>query len=156
MDMKLFFVVFVSALALSAAGPQTSKKTAPKTAPQAASKAAATPVPVTIPAEAVQGADGVYHYTDPQGKKWNYWKTPFGIGHAEDTGERPYEPAAGKSAAGRATGIKATEYGDTVRFERPGPFGVWKWEKKKADLDEVERAALESSQAANKTVSKQD
>jgi hypothetical protein len=149
--MKLFFVVFVSALALAAAGPQTSKKTASKTP-----KAAAAPVAVTIPAEAVQGADGVYHYTDPQGKKWNYWKTPFGIGHAEDNGERKYEPAAGKPAAARATGIKAVEDGDTVRFERPGPFGVWKWEKKKADLDEVEKAALENSQAAGKAVSQQD
>ena len=150
--MKLVFVVFVSALALSAAGPQTEKKPAPKTAPKTAPKAVADPVKVTIPADAVQGADGVYHYTDPQGKKWIYAKTPFGISHAEDPGDR----AAGKSSASRAAGIQATEDGDTVRFERPGPFGVYKWEKKKSELDETEKAALENSQASNKTVSKQD
>ena len=147
--MKLVFVVFAAALALLAAGPQTEKKTASKATPKAAPAA---PVKVTIPADAVLGDDGVYHYTDPQGKKWIYAKTPFGISHAEDTGDR----AAGKSAASRAAGIQATEDGDTVRFERPGPFGVYKWEKKKSELDEVEKAALENSQANNKTVAKQE
>ena len=151
--MKLVFVVFVSALALSAAGPQTEKKEAPKTASKAAPKAAAAaPVKIAIPADAVLGADGLYHYTDPQGKKWVYGKTPFGISHAEDTGDR----AVGKSSASRAAGIQATEDGDTVRFERPGPFGVYKWQKKKSELDETEQAALENSRAAGKTVSKQD
>jgi hypothetical protein len=52
--------------------------------------------------------------------------------------------------------IKATEDGDIVRFERQGPFGLWKWEKKKSELDEGEKAALANSQANNKTASKQD
>ena len=146
--MKLILVVVVSALALSAAGSQSEQKPAPKAAPNAA---AFTP-PAGIPANAVKGADGLYHYTDPQGKKWVYGKTPFGISRGEDTGEH----AAGKSAASIATGIKATEDGDKVRFERLGPFGVSKWEKKTTDLDEVEKAALENSRAAGKTASKQD
>ena len=44
---------------------------------------------------------------------------------------------------------KATEDGDTVRFERPGPFGVYKWQKKKSDLDETEKAALRERAANN-------
>jgi hypothetical protein len=148
--MKLILVVVVSALALSAAGSQSEQKPAP--APKAAPNAAASTPPAGIPADAVKGTDGLYHYTDPQGRKWVYGKTPFGISRAEDTGER----AAAKSAASIATGIKATEDGDKVRFERLGPFGVSKWEKKTTDLDEVEKAALENSRAAGKTASKQD
>jgi hypothetical protein len=140
--MKLLFVVFVSALALSAQDPQAKpavKKPAPKAAAKASPAAPTAPKvtdaskPMPIPAEAVLGADGDYHYTDPQGKQWIYRKTPFGV-----------------------TRIKATEDGDTVRFERQGPFGLWKWEKKKSELDATEKAALANSQASNNTGSKQD
>lgn len=153
--MKLLFVVFASALALSAQDPQAPKQEAPR-APKAAAKAApkATDAskPAAIPAEAVQGADGDYHFTDAQGKKWIYRKTPFGVVHLEDTPERD----AAKAAAANGAGILATEDGDMVRFERKGPFGVWKWEKKKSELDETEKAALQNSRANNQTVSKQD
>ena len=160
--MKLLFVVFVSAVALSAQDSQANppvKKPAPKAAPKAAAKVvpkapkvtdASKPLP--IPAEAVLGADGDYHYVDPQGKKWIYRKTPFGVTRMEDT---PQLAATGATAADGA-GIKATEDGDTVRFERQGPFGLWKWEKKKSELDESEKAALANSQASGKTASKQD
>ena len=43
-----------------------------------------------------------------------------------------------------------------VRFERLGPFGVWKWEKKKSDLDDDEKAALRNAQAGQQDASKQD
>jgi hypothetical protein len=46
--------------------------------------------------------------------------------------------------------------GDIVRFERLRAFGVWNWEKKKSELDETEKAALQNAQAGNKTASKQD
>jgi hypothetical protein len=146
--MKLFFVVFVSALALSAADPQA-KKDASKEAGSATADAAKSSA---IPADAVKDADGDYHYTDPQGKKWIYRKTPFGVSRMEDTGERETAKAAAPSGAG----IKATEDGDKVRFERQGPFGVWKWEKKKSELNESEKAALQNSQANNKTAGQQD
>lgn len=148
--MKLFFVVFVSALALSAADPQAKKDTSKESA-------SATPKPTdaakssAIPAEAVKDADGDYHYTDPQGKKWILRKTPFGVSRMEDTGERVTAKAAHDGA-----GIKATEDGDKVRFERQGPFGLWKWEKKKSELNENEKAALQNSQANSKTASRQD
>jgi hypothetical protein len=157
--MKLLFVVFVSALAISAQDPQANppvRKPAPKAAPKAAAKAAPKVTdaskPLPIPADAVLGADADYHYTDPQGGKWIYRKTPFGVTRMQDT---PQLAAARATAAGGA-GLKATEDGDKVRFERQGPFGLWKWEKKKSELDESEKAALANSQANNKTVSKQD
>ena len=160
--MKLFFVVFVSALALSAQDPQASKpdpqapkketSRTPKTAAKAAPQVTDASKPTPIPAAAVLAADGDYHYTDPQGKKWIYRKTPFGVTRMEDTPER----STAKAAAANGAGIKATEDGEIVRFERLGPFGLWKWEKKKSELDETEKAALENSQANNQTVSKQD
>jgi hypothetical protein len=149
--MKLFFVVFVSALALSAADPQAKKDTSKESA-SATAKATDAAKPSAIPADAVKDADGDYHYTDPQGKKWIYHKTPFGMSRMEDTGERETAKAAPASGAG----IKATEDGDKVRFERQGPFGVWKWEKKKSELNESEKAALQNSQANSKTASQQD
>jgi hypothetical protein len=159
--MKLFLVVCMSALALSAAAPQAQKKSAsatPKAAAKPAPKAADTPKandasrPMAIPSDAVLGEDGDYRYTDPQGKKWIYRKTPFGITRLEDSPER----AAAKAAAANGAGIKATEDGDIVRFERLGPFGMWKWQKKKSDLDDTEKAALRNAQAGTKTASKQD
>jgi len=153
--MKLFFVVCMSALALSAAAPQAQKKKAPdapKSAAKTAPKVGDASKPMAIPSDAVLGEDGDYHYTDPQGKKWIYRRTPFGITRLEDSPER----AAAKTAAANGAGIKATEDGDIVRFERLGPFGVWKWEKKKSELDDTEKAALRNAQAGDKTASKQD
>ena len=148
--MKWFFVLFVSALVLQAQDPQgggSSGAPAAQTSP-----AAGAARPLTIPAGAVWDSKGYYRYTDAQGKKWIYRKTPFGVTRMEDTPER----STAKAAAANGAGIKATEDGDIVRFERLGPFGLWKWEKKKSELDETEKAALENSQANNQTVSKQD
>ena len=157
--MKLLFAIFVSAVALSAQDPQANppaKKPATKTAPKAPAKAPPKVTdgskPMPIPAAAVLAADGDYHYTDPQGKKWIYRKTPFGVVRMEDTPQLTSARAPDPSGAG----IKATEDGDIVRFERQGPFGLWKWEKKKSELDEGEKAALANSQASSKTASQQD
>ena len=94
-----------------------------------------------VPKSAVQTAPGVYSYKDAQGKKWIYRTTPFGVVRLED---RPatQTPAAVKAATDN---IRATEAGDSVRFERPGPFGTYRWETKKSELTESERAAWEKS-----------
>ena len=161
--MKLFFVVCMSALMLSAAAPQAQKKSAsaaPKAVDKAGDKAAPkvgdAAKPMAIPSDAVLGEGGDYHYTDPQGKKWIYRKTPFGVTRMEDSPESAAAKAAAKAASANGAGIKATEDGDIVRFERLGPFGVWKWERKKSELDETEKAALRNAQAGDKTASKQD
>ena len=154
--MKLLFAVFVSALALSAQDPQANppvkKPAAPKASAKTAPKVTDASRPMSIPAQAVLAADGDYHYTDPQGKKWIYRKTPFGVARMEDTPQL----TSAKAAAAPSALIRATEDGDIVRFERKGPFGLWKWEKKKSELDEGEKAALANSQASSKTASQQD
>ena len=90
--------------------------------------------PLTIPKTAVKADDGSYHFTDKDGKKWIYRKTPFGIARIED---KPAEETAKKDLDAN---VKATEAGDVIRFERPGPFGTYKWERKKAELTETEQA----------------
>jgi hypothetical protein len=142
--MRLFFAIVVSSAALLAADPQVKKQT-PK------AKAAETSKAIAIPAGAVQTPDGDFHYTDAQGKKWIYRKTPFGVARLEEKAE---DTQAKVSETDPGAGIKATEDGDKVRFERQGPFGVWKWEKKMSELDVAEKAALQNSRAER--TSKQD
>ncbi|MCU1236421.1 MAG: hypothetical protein JWP63_4388 [Candidatus Solibacter sp.] len=142
--MRMFFAILISAAAVMASDPQDNK-------PAAQPKAVDGSRPMTIPAGATRGADGDMHFTDPQGKKWIYRVVPFGIVRLEEkTGEQTKALEADKAA-----GIKATEDGDRVRFERQGPFGVWKWEKKKSELDETEKAALANARATA-TTSKQE
>ena len=131
--MKLLLTVFVGALALAAGEPQDKKKAEP--APKEIK-------PIKIPAGAVEREPGTFYYTDPQGKKWIYRPTPFGIAKYED---KPPDPNAPKPVDEFAN-IKITETGDLVKFERPGPFGTYKWEKKKQDLDEKEKAAYKKWQ----------
>jgi hypothetical protein len=125
-------VIFLLAAAVCAPAA-TKKKTSTTPAPQA----------MTIPKDAVPNADGTsYLYTDKQGKKWVYAKTPFGII------KNAYSDTAANAAPAQDSGLtKAIDKGDTVRFERPGPFGVMSWEKKKADLTDDERHTLDASSA---------
>src|SRR3954470_24694256 len=106
-----------------------------------AKKKSTPPAELTLPAGATMVEPGTYTFTDAQGKKWIYRKTPFGLARLED---KPADSTAAPApVAGMAT--TATEDGDTVRFERPGPFGTYRWQKKKTELDDDERAALERS-----------
>ena len=116
--MKLLIAAFAMAAVLSAAGPQ-------------------------IPKSAVESEPGTFHYTDAQGKKWIYRTTPFGVARFED---KPDSKSV--AAPDPAAGITATADGDTIRFERPGPFGVYRWQKAKSDLNDVERAILNRTAAA--------
>src|SRR5947208_16142736 len=98
-----------------------------------------TAVAADIPKTAVQTAPGVYSHTDAQGKKWIYRATPFGVARIED------RPAAETAAAAQPTSesIKAVDAGDSIQFERQGPFGVYKWKTKKSELTATERIAWE-------------
>lgn len=133
--MRLFFAIVISAAALVAGDPQAKKQTTPP-------KAADGSKPMAIPAGATQTPDGDFHYTDPQGQKWIYRKTPFGVAKVEEKAPVAEEKVP---VAVAAAGIKATEEGDKVKFERQGPFGMWKWEKKKSELTDIEKAAVENS-----------
>lgn len=113
-----------------------------------------------IPAGAVQTSPGIWRHTDAQGKTWTYRKTPFGIARVE---EKPAKPAAAEADAARLeeaelNSIRGVEDGDNVRFERSGPFGVYRWSKAKSALNEMERKAWErdSKKAAAPAKDKQE
>jgi hypothetical protein len=141
--MKLFFAIVLSAAAIAAADPQDKKQDKPAAPPKAADGSK----PMAIPAGSTTTPDGDHHFTDAQGKKWIYRVTPFGVVRLEEKSEEQTKLLE----ADKAAGIKAIEAGDKVRFERQGPFGVWRWEKKKSDLDETEKAALEKARADSST-----
>jgi hypothetical protein len=97
------------------------------------------------PASAERIADDTYRYVDPKGKKWIYKKTPFGWSK-QDESQMAAPVKKEEEEYARVVGID----GDTIRFERPGPFGSFKWEKKKSELNDMEKAALTRSQNGKK------
>jgi hypothetical protein len=150
--MKLVIAFAVGLLCLTAA----EKAAKPKAR---ASQAAKTRVaaPLTPPAGATRVDDHTYTWTDPKGAKWIYRETPFGWSRAAETGQEASAPA-GDTPFGTVRGpikpreansadrekdlasMTAVDAGDSVRFTRRGPFGDYRWTKKKADLDETEKA----------------
>jgi hypothetical protein len=129
--MRLFFVFSLLTAALAAAeGPMASG-----TAGQAQSSV----IPAGIPAGAVEAAPYLYRYTDREGKSWFYHQTPFGVMRFRD------QTAAAKDPW--LDNIRATEDGAAVRFERPGPFGIYHWTRNKSELDASEQAAWDRERA---------
>jgi glucose/arabinose dehydrogenase len=98
--------------------------------------------PLTVPPDAVANADGSYSYTDRAGRKWTYNKTPFGVSRIEDMGNDP----SAFATIPKEQLIKATDNGETVKFQRQTPFGTTNWEKKKSELTDEERHIFESQQ----------
>jgi len=145
--MKLLIAIcFSTALAIAQQDTQQPAKPAAKTAKTAKKTDAADKAPTSIPANAVQIEQGAYRWTDAKGKKWILFETPFGIARKEDNGE----PLRHKLQEDHGMdGVKITEDGDSLKFERPGPFGVYKWTKKKTDLDAGEQAAWERQKSAD-------
>jgi hypothetical protein len=133
--MKLWICLLLTIASLAAAD-RPAKKKAPAAAPKA--KAAA---PITIPPDAIEVETGTWAHTDAQGKKWRYRKTPFGVTRWED---KP-GPAGNSEITGKVTGpplesMTAVEDGEYLRFERPGPFGRYRWKRKKSELNAIEQA----------------
>jgi hypothetical protein len=147
--MKSILAISAALLALSALAaaepPQSDEKTKKSAAAQPeappATPALKTIQPLTIPKDAKPGENGTYKYTDKDGKKWIYVATPFGISRSADMG-----PAPEHYTAPIATTV--VDLGDSVRFERPGPFGPIRWEKKKSELSDDERYLLDSHKPA--------
>ena len=135
MRWKICILAALSVMLASAEDKQPGKKAAVK-------KNAAPPAEVTLPVGATAVEPGTWTFIDSKGKKWIYRKTPFGLSRAEDNSTQRAAPASSATAF-----ITATEDGDKVRFERPGPFGVYRWEKKKSELDDDERAAWQRAKA---------
>jgi hypothetical protein len=134
--MKLLIAVCFSAVMLAAQDAKSADKKA-KDAPE--------PPLTAIPASAVQIEPNAYRYTDPKGKKWILFQTPFGIARKEDDGE-PLRKKLQETQPMR--NVKITEDGDSIKFEREGPFGMYKWSKKKTELTDQEKAAWEAQKAS--------
>jgi hypothetical protein len=99
------------------------------------------PSPSVVPAGAAEIAPQVWRYTDEDGKTWIYRQTPFGILRGEEQHKKPsVEPAP----------VKATELGDSVRFEQQTPFGARVWTKSKADLTADEKTWFEARKPSEK------
>jgi len=93
--------------------------------------------PTSIPKEAKQIEPHTWRYTDSQGKTWIYRKTPFGV-------VRYIEPVSeAKAEEEIPKGMTAVEEGDSIRFERPTPFGKHRWTRKKTELTELEQKVWE-------------
>ena len=141
------------------------KKAAKSPAPprKAAAPAKRPPAP-EIPPNATRTGENTWTHTDAQGKTWTYRRTPFGMQKSEAGAQQaaPYAlpetvrdrespfsaqgtPAAPPAAA--AEELVATESGDSVTFQRQTPFGRNTWTKKKADLNDEERALLERAKS---------
>jgi hypothetical protein len=142
--MKTSIVLLFPVIAACAAG-QAAKQPAAQAPP-----AQTQPLkPTQIPAGAVEAEPGFFRYTDPAGKKWVFRRTPFGVSKGEDKlGDTPKSTAFEDNT-------KAFEQGDAVRFERTTPFGVSKWTRNKAELDDQERFIWERDKTQSDK-SKQD
>ena len=122
------------------------KKPAPAARPKAA------PAPLALPEGAVE-IDGAWSYTDPAGKKWIYRKTPFGLAKVEDLAK----PAAEQETLQKQVAqVHTAEDGDSVQFERQGPFGVYRWNKKKTELGPMEQAAWDRDRAGRSGASEKE
>ena len=140
--MKSILSTVLLITAISAYGQTAKSKSKKSTAPTTpAAKPAAV---ITIPKDAVLGDDGSYRYTDKQGKKWLYRNTPFGVSRVEET-SLPVQQQSPSPTTPDPT--VATVVGDTVKFERPSPFGASRWEKKMTDLNDDEKKILENQKS---------
>lgn len=81
--------------------------------------------------------------TGADGKMYTVRETPFGVVKVTEAASKG-TPEQDENEP--PPDLKAREVGDSVQFERTTPFGVVKWTKKKAELSEMERRALEREQ----------
>lgn len=112
---------------------------------KAADPASKARLPLVIPKTATPNSNGTFNYTDEQGKQWVYSNTPFGVVRV------PGSVAPQNDATRRPELTRSFDLGDSVRFERPTPFGPVKWEKKKTDLTDAERHLFESQHPSSQS-----
>jgi hypothetical protein len=101
----------------------------------------------TVPPEAKEAGPNLFRYTDPQGKRWMYRKTPFGVSKWEEKPE-DQEP----HAESPSSGTTVTDLGDSVRFQRATPFGPQIWTRKKSEMTDDEKAAFATQEHAKQSV----
>ena len=106
---------------------------------------------VTLPASAVEIEPNYFKYTDKAGKTTYYRRSPLGIAYAQ-----PPEKKASSSTATASNGeIQAYDQGDSVKFVRPGPFGLYTWIRKKSELNDDEKVAFEKIKVTSESAKTQ-
>ena len=138
--MKGVILASLVAIALSASAA-TDKDTKKQDAKPAANNQ------VTIPKDAISNGHGGYIWTDKEGRKWLFVNTPFGV---SKTAYNESAELASPPQPAKPDPTKVIDHGDTVRFERPTPFGTKVWEKKKSELTDDERKLYEAQQSKSK------
>ncbi len=134
--MKTLIAVCLFAPLFAVAGDEPQKKPeSAKPAAKAAAKRSAS-TESDLPAGAVLVDTNTWHWKAPDGKTWLYRRTPFGLSRGVIE-EKP------KLADEIPPGMIAIDAGDSVRFERPSPFGPLKWTKSKSELTELEQLVWE-------------
>lgn len=137
--MKLWIGLMLMAGCLGAAAAEKQKTPAAK---QANRKAKGAPAArIVVPSDAQQTAPGTWR-REEAGKVWIYRETPFGISRFEEKQAAKFGDKS-KSDAAEAANMRAFDDGDYVRFERTGPWGVYRWRRKKAELNDVEKQVWE-------------
>lgn len=127
---------------------------------------------VSVPKDATEIESGVYRHTDSVGKTYIFRKTPFGVVKSLEKTDKPEKrdetakearPVSAKTAtttdtpfgqvksSSSADRIKVSERGDSLEFERPSPFGSYKWKRKKDNLTASEREAWDLSRQQTTT-----
>jgi len=134
----LFTLALILTASVSAQTKKSTRKTTDTSTVTTTTTARQALPAAVIPKGAVEGADGNFHFTDPQGKKWTYRNTPFGVSKVED--KDPGTPAPPQ----QDTLTTATDAGDSVNFSKPSPFGTVKWTKKKTEMDANETSVWNS------------
>lgn len=139
--MRIWICLFIAVTGLCAAEkPATAKAGGKREAKQTRNVPA-----VVVPPGAVETQPGTWQHTDKQGRKWIYRKTPFGMARFEDK-PNAAEPAAAADSKVESP-LAAFDDGEFVRFERKGPFGMYKWRRSKQELNATEQEAWDRAQA---------
>ncbi len=132
--------MFAMAASLGAAQDQKARPEPKRQAAPAQKKAPPSSL-FAVPSDAEEIAPGTWkHQAD--GKTWIYRQTPFGMARFEDKASVKPEPANVKPEP-----VRAFDDGEYVRFERNGPFGVYKWRSRKSELSDAERRAWDESKS---------
>jgi hypothetical protein len=140
---KIAVSFVIACAALAAAEPAARKAAQPKTAVKGKASQKSPRAAISIPAAAREIEPGTFLHMDADGKRWMYRRTPFGVSRWEDKQEAGERSAAEKA---QLEATSAVEEGDRIRFSRPGPFGTYKWIKKKDELDADEQAVWKREQ----------
>lgn len=144
----------IAALLLTPASAQRAAQpaAAPKQQNKAQAAAKSSAVPNTLPAGAEKIGEYKWKHKDASGKTWIYVQTPFGYSKVDE--ETDAKQSAGKESSGASGGMirVVDQTPEQVTFEMTTPFGKQRWQKKRAELEDKEKAALrDAALAADKS-----